>query len=154
MQTAKQQTNWAFNCLLVRLCQARAIVHAAWKIKGLDWVWGMLRHTCRVGGRTRPLTSAAFRRSAMASSLLSLANSHLADCGSTLTGRQRADRERRKGGRWEEEVRDEEKPQWTEYSDANWIFFPPPYVENEQEARCWYCQLQLSPVPYQVCYAR
>lgn len=53
----------------------------------------MLRHTCSVGGKTLPFTSAAFRKSAMASSFLSLANNHLADWGSTLAGGDKADTE-------------------------------------------------------------
>lgn len=112
----------------------------------------MPRHTCRAGGRTRPFTSAALWRSAMASSFLSLANNHLADWGRTLT----RDRESRQG----------KKKKWTGaeklvktvqiHSGSNIQMpteFTPPYIEDEQEARGWYSQLQLSPVPYQVCYA-
>lgn len=130
----------------------QAILHAADKNR-LSVRMAMPRQTRRVGGKTRPLTSAAFRRSAMASSLLSLASNHLADWGSTLTG----DRESRQGEKGEEK-------EWTEarervrnvHSGSNVQMsteFFPPYIEDEQEARGGYSQLQLSPVSYQVCYA-
>lgn len=75
----------------------------------------------------------------MASSFLSLANNHLADWGSTLAGRD-----------GEEEVKREEEV----WKSVIVYFSPSPYVENEQEARDWYGQLQAPPIPYEVRDAR
>lgn len=114
--------------------------------KRLESWKNMLRHTCSVGGKTRPLTSAAFRKSAMASSFLSLANNHLADWGRTLAGGDGADREG--------ELKQGRPKQSAVWKSIIVYFSPSPYVENEQEAWYWYRQLQVPPVPNEVRDAR
>lgn len=96
-------------------------------------------HTCTVGGKTRPLTSAALRRSAMASSLLLLANNHLAEWGSTLVGIERSNREVEKMRNDNMQDTHRNAGVFSCLSRADFIFrcqlnFSP-YIEAKQEAR-------------------